>query len=81
MATHKKMINLLVLSGEAGHGDDREFSLSELATEVGCTYSRAREVVQELIDEGHVVKVKRGEYVPTKTFELVELPDRELVGA
>lgn len=67
--THKKMIKLLVLSADDEHA---EFSIAELATEVGCTYSRAREVVQELMEEGVVVKIKRGEYRPTAKFELVE---------
>lgn len=73
MPTHKKLIKLLVLSG-----DDEEFSIGDLAAQAGCTYSRAREVVQELMEEGHVVKVKRGEYRPIAKFEIVE---RQLVSA
>lgn len=76
MPTHKKMIKLLVLAGEASHDEEPTFSLSDLAAEVGCTYSRAREVVNELIAEGHVVKVKRGEYAPTAKFEIVELVEK-----
>lgn len=82
MPTHKKMIKLLVLAGEASHDEEHtEFSVADLARDVGCTYSRAREVVNELIEEGYVIKVKRGEYAPTAKFEIVELPETELTNA
>jgi hypothetical protein len=57
-----RLVNLL-------HDDDIGLTATELAEKWGRSRSRTSEVLNKLVEEGHLVKVRDGRYIRFRTIE------------